>query len=538
MKEKAPLADQLQFFLAATIDPVADIPFRSTMPVEDAAFIVHWLNNKELTYTSRTAKLRKSASHQSLASLAQGGPAEEMLASWVCVEESLTPEMEKQRHIYALEDYLAPASVTRGACPSPAAVRDPVSQSKKQLLDEWWNLPDLLVCIHPNNGSLMVWTVEGLDAPRHSTRLVHLSFSSCLPHVFPPHLAQTLHLELQQFLLKEPEVTPSSHLQSTTNTSELSLPVPQIRLPGRGSMDIPDSTRALRSDSSLILLSSHCNGSLNSWSVELTVQAGFCTSIAGLIHCGRTGGHRSEVNAVYRHPWLPVLMTVSSSHCHQHSDNELIVWNADLAGPLESKSQLQELSRVSSPENGSFSDATWLPPISLTSSSAEALSRCPSFGLFVTNIGRELCLFQTSLYPIIPPNSIGVYHTTQPLYDLSQKTITVTSHSGYNGISFVKTIDEDLGKYDEIIGLHTFRLSSIVLQESNDEEFDHSNDKGDAIVARMRGDCYCLLREIVKRLSCVVDTNAVWWYYRIERGLEQAQLPANISYKKTKRGAS
>ena len=221
MKEKAPLADQLQFFLAATIDPVADIPFRSTMPVEDAAFIVHWLNNKELTYTSRTAKLRKSASHQSLASLAQGGPAEEMLASWVCVEESLTPEMEKQRHIYALEDYLAPASVTRGACPSPAAVRDPVSQSKKQLLDEWWNLPDLLVCIHPNNGSLMVWTVEGLDAPRHSTRLVHLSFSSCLPHVFPPHLAQTLHLELQQFLLKEPEVTPSSHLQSTTNTSEL-----------------------------------------------------------------------------------------------------------------------------------------------------------------------------------------------------------------------------------------------------------------------------------------------------------------------------
>lgn len=312
-------------------------------------------------------------------------------------------------------------------------------------------------------------------------RLVHISFSSCLPHVFPPHLAQTLHQELQQYLLKDPEpigllsapLSPTSPEKfsfnnniSSMNSSELSLPVPQIRLPsGQKVVDVPESSKTFRPESSLILLSTHRNGSVNAWSVELTVQANFCTSISGLIHCGQTGGHSKEIQSVHRHPWLPILMTIANDDTNTSStDNELIIWNANLAGPLDHKASINELSQVLSPEPHSFSLASWIPPISLASSSVGALSRCPSFGLFITNVGNELCLFQTSLYPIIPPNSSHtLYHTSCPLYEDSSKVITVTSHSGNEGMSFITLIDDDLHKYEEIVALHTFRTSSLAV---------------------------------------------------------------------------
>ena len=302
---------------------------------------------------------------------------------------------------------------------------------------------------------------------------MHISFSSCLPHVLPPHLAQTLYQELQQYLLtdkQDPETAKPCGLASRSNldASVLSLPVPQMRLPtGKRSAVpyIPDSRKQLKTDSSLILLSSHCNGSLNAWSVELTVQANYCTSIAGLIHCGVTGGHSKEIQSVHRHPWLPVLMTVAHQKMTSRVENELIIWNADLAGPLDQKSQIRELSSVTTLEPKSFQYATWVPPIALANTSMGALSRCPSFGLFIANVGNELCLFQTSLYPIIPPNTTHTnYYNSCPLYNGSTKEITVFSHSGSNGMSFISLIEENLDDYENIVSLHAFRMDSAVLQ--------------------------------------------------------------------------
>ena len=76
---------------------------------------------------------------------------------------------------YTLGDYLVPPSVLSFPTSGHSSPREPLSKKKEsQLMEEWVNSPDLLVCIHPNNGSLMVWTVEGLDAPKHSTRYVHI----------------------------------------------------------------------------------------------------------------------------------------------------------------------------------------------------------------------------------------------------------------------------------------------------------------------------------------------------------------------------
>lgn len=175
-REKAPQSNLLRFFLATSIDPVADIPFRSTMPVEDADFIVHWLNNKEMTYSSKANYINQSGLTRHVSEISIGSSVnEDMLSSWVCVEEkSSDAEVEEEPatryQSYSLGDYL---SKPRASRESPGlgggGVGGLSKRHEKHLLEEWINSPDLLVCIHPNNGSLMVWTVEGLDSPKYST---------------------------------------------------------------------------------------------------------------------------------------------------------------------------------------------------------------------------------------------------------------------------------------------------------------------------------------------------------------------------------
>ena len=177
-KEKAPQMNLLHFFLAASIDPIADIPFRSTMPVEDADFIVHWLNNKEMTFSSKANHICQSKliGSQSMTSICSSVN-EEMLSSWVCVEEGAEDydgDEQMKYQSYSLADYIKMPSTQPNHSTLTSPLGDQIfglnKKAENQLIKEWINSPDLLVCIHPNNGSLMVWTVEGLDPPRHSTR--------------------------------------------------------------------------------------------------------------------------------------------------------------------------------------------------------------------------------------------------------------------------------------------------------------------------------------------------------------------------------
>ena len=486
---------RLRFFIVTSIDPIADIPFKSMAPIEGMPFLVHWLNNKETTFTSKAEKTQKGSfrslsRHSSLASFASSIN-EDMLQSWVCIEDTLpSPDNTSSRapHVFPLENYLRPSHHGPVGTPgnnSPQkqlgeAANSRANLAKKMfagLMDEWCNSPDLLLCIHPGTGSLMVWTVEGLDAAHSTSRLVHVSFSSCLPHIFPPHLAQSLHGGLLCYLIKEPDVVHTREMALTGSLADISIPVPQIRLPSGGSVtgtmaDImkgnKDDVPKTKADSSLILISNHRNGSIHAWSVELTVQNNYYTSIAGLIHWGGTGGHHLEVKAVHRHPWLPVLMTVSIENNKVaekeiengmlHVDNELIIWNAHLPGPLEHKSGLHELSRMSSPDPLSFRFVTWVPPISVSSSPKEGiLARSPSSGLFVANVGKELRLFQTSLYC----TSKSAKDKNASFTSL-QPDICITSHFGKEGICSVGVVEKDMTQFEEIISMHAFRLCSLV----------------------------------------------------------------------------
>ena len=562
---------RLRFFIAASIDPVADIPFRSTMPINDKPFILHWLNNKDTTFTSKAEKMQRGAlkpmsRHNSVASFSSSLN-EEVLQSWVCIDDHQQQQQQPpgpstldaavtggggkaspssylpsdsnaavlksmlssnfSPHLSPLRPSSAAGGREAGGMASPYHEGKSSDQWKafSQLMDEWCNSPDLLLCIHPNIGSLMVWTVEGIDSPFNASRLVHISFSSCLPHVFPPHLAQSLRQELHQLLIKEPDVVTTREMASCGSVTDISLPVPQIRLPSGGNMsdmDIEDVPKT-KPDSTLILVSSHLNGSLNTWSVELTVQSNFCTSIAGLIHCGGTGGHHSQVRAIHRHPWLPVLMTVSADllsaedngasaekeegRSEERSilkeggggyggggvESELIIWNADLPGPLEHKSRLNELSRMTSSDPLSFRYVAWVPPISVGGANEGAFARCPSSGLFIANVGKELRLYQSSLYCITKPqpsqNQTSGLGGPPPTASRSESIfeeeggrassggldVTVTSQLGREGISIVNVVEKDLSKMDEIVSLHAFRMCSLItsfeIKKSLDSSF-------------------------------------------------------------------
>ena len=101
--------------------------------------------------------------------------ANEDMRDWVCVGEKDSPgspepaieEDPSKYQSYTLGDYLVPPSVLSFPTSGHSSPREPLSKKKEsQLMEEWVNSPDLLVCIHPNNGSLMVWTVEGLGCPQ------------------------------------------------------------------------------------------------------------------------------------------------------------------------------------------------------------------------------------------------------------------------------------------------------------------------------------------------------------------------------------
>lgn len=527
----------VRFFIVASIDPVADIPFRTTLPINDLPFSVHWLNNKSTAFTNKADKFHAGAllpisRYGSVMSFASSIN-EEMLQSWVCIDDreqptghqfgspgggQSSPEGEPpNKGSYSLSNFLSlhrdkPArSYMPHPPPSPHQDTKVSLEHKRalaHLMDDWNSSPDLLLCIHPSLGSLMVWTVEGLDAPPNSSRLVHVSFSSCLPHVFPPHLAQSLRQEFLQFIIKEPDaVQPRTATAGGGTISDFSLPVPSIRLPGgsMGTMDHITDTPKSKPESTLYLVSSHMNGSINTWSVELTTQSNNCTSIAGLIHCGGTGGHHCKVCSIQRHPWLPVVMTVSTQvdSCSKKdavidkrvksvSDSvasELIIWNADLPGPLEHKSRLNELSRMFSTDPTAFQYVTWVPPISVGGGIEGVFARCPSSGLFVANIGKELCLFQTSLYCVtkpspssFPPNhSSGSSNSTDnPVStdlsaDPSSHSVTITSQLGKEGVCKVGVIEKDISEFEELVGIHSFRMCSLVtsfdIKKSLDSKF-------------------------------------------------------------------
>ena len=457
---------RLRFHIATTINPNSDIPFRSTMPVKDAPFTVHWLDNKEMAFTRKAEKVRKGytgvlSHHPSISSLQSNEDESQNKtdAGWDYVEkifsrsDSASEEFDvginKSNKYYSSDwsySVFSPLpnkpTVHIGQCSIP-------TKDFLRFLDDWCNSSDLLLCVHPNSGSLMIWTVEGLDSSPTCHKLAHVNFSSCLPHIFPPSDAFTLRQELLTYRHKP--VLDSLTTQDTTFDNYDGFIVLDDVEDQEVSTGKPGTEKTIDPASSLSVLSCHTNGSLNLWSVELGPLP--FTSVSGLIHIAHISGHHSTITNMVKHPSLPIVMTTSS--VTDDHDGELIVWRLGQLGAYSMKNRFTELSRISSSHPNSFNHVAWFPVLCNINSK----SNVPISGIFVTNIGKNLSLFDSNFYSSYSANktqsslhSLNSFHQVQ----LTSTPSHISTYSGSNSLCCIGSLGNLSSKSSSISFMHVY----------------------------------------------------------------------------------
>ena len=322
-----------------------------------------------------------------------------------------------------------------------------------RFLDDWCNSSDLLLCVHPNSGSLMIWTVEGLDSSPTCNKLAHVNFSSCLPHIFPPSDAFTLRQELLTFRHKL--VLDSIIPQDTYGGNYDGLIVLNDIDSQEVLTDKPSTEKTIEPTSSLSVLSCHDNGSLNLWSVELGPLP--FTSVSGLIHIAHISGHHSMLTNMVKHPSLPIVVTTSA--VADDHDGELIVWCMGQLGAYNVKSRLTELSRISSSHAHSFNCVAWFPVLCNINST----SHVPISGIFVTNVGKTLSLFDSNFFSSYSVNMKRVHSSLHSLNSFNKVQPTastpldISTFTGSNSLCCIGSLEGALSSSNNgILFMHVY----------------------------------------------------------------------------------
>ncbi|TDH16870.1 hypothetical protein EPR50_G00002570 [Perca flavescens] len=432
------------FHISASINPNTDIP--SVLP--DSAvfnpddgnggggFVVHWLNNKDLSFTSSMdlfmLQLRKFSEQQ----LDQTN------------EDPLDPEGSPMKFDFELDEMSDKGSSEHGEEGEPGEqgstkASSPGSSSSmplpsmllerkmETLITEWNKSPDMLFTIHPTDGSFLVWHVKYLDEFNQGIfRQVQVSFSSRIQVAFPTGDANSLskNILMYAFTLTEGESTSAGDqgrmVQHVSHSASASA--------GLGSPALAPAPNPRRGISpAVMMVSKHVDGSLNQWAVTFAERSAF-SNVLTVSHKFRYCGHRFHLNDQACHTVLPLLLT--SSHHNAlltppsapgsledeqpptfsqpkgfprkqlrnaatrtfHDPNaiysELILWRVDHIGPLSCTGGVSELARINSLHTSAFSNVAWLPtlvPSSVLGSYCNSASAC-----FVASDGKNLRLYQ------------------------------------------------------------------------------------------------------------------------------------------------
>ncbi|XP_075334513.1 dmX-like protein 2 isoform X13 [Odontesthes bonariensis] len=432
------------FHISASINPNTDIPpvlaDSAVFNPEDGSggggFMVHWLNNKDLSFTSSMdlfmLQLRKFSEQQ----LDQ------------TAEDPLDPEGSATKFDFDLDEMSDKASSEHGeeadsaeqgstkasspgsssSLPLPSML---LERKMETLITEWNKSPDMLFTIHPTDGSFLVWHVKYLDEFNQGIfRQVQVSFSSRIPVAFPTGDANSLSKNILMYActLTESEsagtgeqgrmvqrLSRSASVSAGLGSSSVS-PLPKLR---------PGISPAV------MMVSKHVDGSLNQWAVTFAERSAF-SNVLTVSHKVRYCGHRFHLNDQACHTVLPLLLT--SSHHNAlltppsapgslegeqppsfpipkglprkqlrnaatrtfHDPNaiysELILWRVDHIGPLSCTGGVSELARINSLHTSAFSNVAWLPtlvPSSVLGTYCNSASAC-----FVASDGKNLRLYQ------------------------------------------------------------------------------------------------------------------------------------------------
>ncbi|XP_076027939.1 dmX-like protein 2 isoform X1 [Genypterus blacodes] len=433
------------FHISASINPSTDIPavlaesavFNPDDGSGGGGFVVHWLNNKDLSFTASMElfmmQLRRFSEHQLDHS----------------AEDPLDPEGSPLKFDFELDEMSDKASSEQGeegetgeqgstkasspgsssSMPLPSML---LERKMETLITEWNKSPDMLFTIHPTDGSFLVWHVKYLDEFNQGIfRQVQVSFSSRIPVAFPTGDANSLSKNILMYACTltdgesggtgEPGRTGYNVSHSASTSAGLCSPAlgptPTLR-PGIGP--------------AVMMVSKHVDGSLNQWAVTFAERSAF-SNVLTVSHKFRYCGHRFHLNDQSCHTVLPLLLT--SSHHNAlltppsapgslegeqpptlpipkglssrkqlrnaatrtfHDPNaiysELILWRVDHIGPLSCTGGVSELARINSLHTSAFSNVAWLPtlvPSSVLGTYCNSASAC-----FVASDGKNLRLYQ------------------------------------------------------------------------------------------------------------------------------------------------
>ncbi|XP_069381921.1 dmX-like protein 2 isoform X1 [Paralichthys olivaceus] len=431
------------FHISASINPNTDIPtvladsavFNPDDGSGGGGFVVHWLNNKDLSFTTSMdlfmLQLRKFSEQQ----LDQ------------TTEDPLDPEGSPLKFDFDLDDISDKASSEHGEEVEPGEqgstkASSPGSSSSmplpsmllerkmETLITEWNKSPDMLFTIHPTDGSFLVWHVKYLDEFNQGIfRQVQVSFSSRIPVAFPTGDANSLSKNILMY---------ACTLTESAGTAEQGRMVQRVAYSvslsdGLGSSALaPPLNPRPGISPAVMMVSKHVDGSLNQWAVTFAERSAF-SNVLTVSHKFRYCGHRFHLNDQACHTVLPLLLT--SSHHNAlltppsapgslegeqpptfplpkglpsrkqlrnaatrtfHDPNaiysELILWRVDHIGPLSCTGGVSELARINSLHTSAFSNVAWLPtlvPSSVLGTYCNSASAC-----FVASDGKNLRLYQ------------------------------------------------------------------------------------------------------------------------------------------------
>nr|XP_020461424.1 dmX-like protein 2 isoform X3 [Monopterus albus] len=433
------------FHISASINPNTDIPsvladsavFNTDDGSGGGGFVVHWLNNKDLSFTSSMdlfmLQLRKFSEQQ----LDQ------------TTEDPVVPEGTPMKFDFDLDDISDKASSDHGEEAEPGEqgstkASSPGSSSSmplpsmllerkmETLITEWNKSPDMLFTIHPADGSFLVWHVKYLDEFNQGIfRQVQVSFSSRIPVAFPTGDANSLSKNILMYACTLTE-------GQSAGAGEQGRMVQRVSHSASASAGLGSSTLAPSLNPhpgispAVMMVSKHVDGSLNQWAVTFAERSAF-SNVLTVSHKFRYCGHRFHLNDQACHTVLPLLLT--SSHHNAlltppsapsslegehpptfpfpkslpsrkqirnaatrtfHDPNaiysELILWRVDHIGPLSCTGGVSELARINSLHTSAFSNVAWLPtlvPSSVLGTYCNSASAC-----FVASDGKNLRLYQ------------------------------------------------------------------------------------------------------------------------------------------------
>uniref|UniRef100_M3ZJ41 Dmx-like 2 n=1 Tax=Xiphophorus maculatus TaxID=8083 RepID=M3ZJ41_XIPMA len=419
------------FHISASINPNTDIPSTladsSVFNPEDSTggggFVVHWLNNKDLSFTSSMdlfmTQLRRFTEQHLDQTTDEPLDAE---GSPMKFDFDLDEMSDKASSEHGEEGDSGEQGSTKASSPgSSSSMPLPsmlLERKMETLTIEWNKSPDMLFTIHPTDGSFLVWHVKYLDEFNQGIfRQVQVSFSSRIPVAFPTGDANSLSKNILMYActLTEGESAGTGEqgrmIQRMSRSASIST--------GLGSTAVSPSPKLRPGISpAVMMVSKHVDGSLNQWAVTFAERSGF-SNVLTVSHKIRYCGHRFHLNDQACHTVLPLLLT--SSHHNAlltppsapsmfcllkqlrnaatrtfHDPNaiysELILWRVDHIGPLSCTGGVSELARINSLHTSAFSNVAWLPtlvPSTVLGTYCNSASAC-----FVASDGKNLRLYQ------------------------------------------------------------------------------------------------------------------------------------------------